>query len=364
MNEDTISKTFAEFKREEFADWLWRGLRSFYTSPPSDRVRAFDDMGLLIIKQESVCEGIARIYEQYVAERRKLMFRQAIGDVLREHANDQKAPIPAFQDLIYLLGRIKATESLSALLSIVCSGFLKRRYTDVLYETFAVLRSLAPSIYAYDTAFALVNCLNFDDGYLFEAIKVLVECQPSQASKIILMLEPRLTQMRQFTQDIGGDEWNAFREAANDCAKQLLELAPISWIKELWEEANHMPEGAWLFELLFCNGVTPVVNLQDEPFDEYFMEYASKRVRLKVSRKDEWTRRLFRRIAAYEEVRKWAHDPNDDVNRIEIRNITEAYMPDRHHVPGSFGEIIMHQLDDWRIDDQQCRAFGALGLQA
>ena len=44
---------------------------------------------------------------------------------------------------------------------------------------------LAPSAYAYQTAREVVSAANFDDGYLFEAIKVLVECEPSQVAVVV-----------------------------------------------------------------------------------------------------------------------------------------------------------------------------------
>lgn len=218
MNKDTIRSTLNQFDREKFADWLWRGLRSFYTSPSSERIRTFDGAGILIVQQESLCEGLARVYEECTQEPKQVMFRQAIGDVLRDQANNPNAPFDAFRDLIYLIARIRATESLSALLPTVGTGYLGKHYPNILYDTVAVLRSLAPSTQAYKTAFSLINCANFDDGYLFEAMKVLVECEPSCASEIVLKLEPRLSQLRQAAQERGGDEWTAFCEVAADWA--------------------------------------------------------------------------------------------------------------------------------------------------
>ena len=110
MSKSPINKELARFDRAQFADWLWRGLRSFYASPPSDRSGAFDYVGPLIRKQETLCEGLALVYQDYVPESRQLLFRLAVGDVLRNHANNSNAPLSAFQDLIYLLARIRATE--------------------------------------------------------------------------------------------------------------------------------------------------------------------------------------------------------------------------------------------------------------
>ena len=156
------SKAMAGFDRSEFADWLWRGLQSFYALPPSGRNRAFDDFGLLIRQQESVVEGLACIYEDHVQKSRKLLFRQAVGDALRNQGNAESSPLQAIQDLIYLLSRIRATESLDSLLPTVGAGMLGKRHPDIFFETFAALKSLTPSMQAYKAARNLVNSRAID----------------------------------------------------------------------------------------------------------------------------------------------------------------------------------------------------------
>jgi hypothetical protein len=226
MSKDGAIKAFEQFDRKMFADWLWRGFLSFYDPPPSEtkRIHAFGPFGLIIRQQESIIDGLARVYEKYVPKSRKLMFRQAIGDVLREQGNNADAPLPALEDLIYLIARIKATEALDALPPAVGNGFLGERQSAILYDTLSTLGSLAPSSQVYEVVSELINSANFNDGYLFEAIKILVECRPLHVAAIILSLEHRLTKLRQITQQLGGDEWVAFCEAARDCAKHVLAL--------------------------------------------------------------------------------------------------------------------------------------------
>lgn len=320
MNKDT----FAIFDREMFADWLWRGLRTFYDSSPPDRVRAFDPAGFLIIQQESVSEGLAYVYHHYVPDSKRLMFRQAIGDVLREKGNDQNAPIPAFQDLIYLLVQIRATESLTALLPTIGNGLLGQRYPDILYETVAALRLLAPSVQAHETASSLINSNNFDDGYLFEAIKVLIECQPSLAAATVLSLKPRLNQLRQAVLEKGRTEYIVFNEAANDWSTYILRLAPITWLAEFWKGADHTVDNIWLFELFFTNSFVPVLLLHDPSADRYLIAIGAKKVFLKVSWKDHWTRRKILLISSFKETTKWATDPIDEINRTPITKLSSG----------------------------------------
>lgn len=315
MNGNVTDTKLGQFTREEFADWLWRGLKSFYSSTPSDKNDAFDDFGHIILQQESVCEGLACVYENYVPESKRLLFRQAIGDVLREQGRSNKELINAFSDLIYLIARIDAYESLSAFFPIIGNGPMGKENPDVFFDVFAVLRSLTPSDHAYKTAFDLINSANFDDGYLFEAIKVLIDCKPSKAAQSILFLEPRLSQLRKDVRELESDEWITFCEVANDWVQYVLKLSPISWLKELWEEASHEKDQLWLFRLVFANDHnSPQLN-EDESSNTYSIKYGSRKVPLKVSGKDFWTRKNIRRTLICNEFSEWSDNVNDLVNK-------------------------------------------------
>lgn len=299
MTKNEIKKMFSEFDREAYADWLWRGLLQFYVSLSADSA-AFDPVSSLIRQQETISEGLAQIYEEYIPANKKLMFRQAIGDVLRDHSNNEDVPVVAFQDLIYLIARIKATESLGALVPTVGSGLLGKRHPEILYESFSVLKYLAPSSSAFGTAFALVDSANFDDGYLFEAMNVLIECEPSHTSEIVLKLEPRITKLRKIILGLDDrDEWGAFCEAADEWSEHALKLGPKSWLSKLWEQAEHSPEQTWLFELLFGNKIIPVYLIKEDSI----IEYAGKRMKVKLTDKDRWTRGD---IATRSSVRKFS----------------------------------------------------------
>ncbi len=227
MSKDEAIRAFEQFDRKMFADWLWKGLLSSYNQLPSEteRMCAFDPFGLIIRQQEYIVDGLVCVYKKYVPESRKLLFRQAVGDVLREQGNNEDLSLPPLEDIIYLIARIKATEALNALLPTVGNGLLGKRYPEVLYRALAVLKSFpSSSPEVYEVVSGLINSTNFDDGYLFEAIKILAECEPLHATAIILPLESRLAKLRQDCRALGGDEWVAFCDAAKDCAKHILAL--------------------------------------------------------------------------------------------------------------------------------------------
>lgn len=313
MNEDNILEKFSKFRRHEFADWLWRGLRKFYASPPSKREDSFQYVGWQIMQYESICEGIAQIYEEYVPDSKQLLFRQAIGDVLRKHANDYDAPRDAIRDLIYLIIRIKANESLSALLPAVGNGFLGQLYPDILYVTITSLRSLAPSMQAYKTASGLIDSTNFDEGYLFEAIKVLVECKPTHVSRILVALEPRLSNLFRLAEAIRGDEWVAFCDTANKWVQFLLEYATLTWLSDFWEKADHTAGQLWLFKQIYCNEAIPTSFYHDRNTDKYVVKYANNEFPLKIPKKAYWTRDCLLEKSTYARSNRWSNRPDDNV---------------------------------------------------
>jgi hypothetical protein len=312
MNKENIREIFSQFDRDEFANWLWNGLRSLYASRPSDRVNAFQHVGWQILQYESVDKGLARFYEEYVPDSRQLLFRQAIGDVLRRHANDHDAPLDAIRDLIYLITRIKADESLSALYPTVCNGYLAEQYPGILYDAITILRSRAPSEKAYKTASNLIDCANFEDGYLFEAIKVLVECEPSYVSRILIKYEERLSKLFRDVKDKGGDEWVAFCNAANEWTQFLLEYAPLTWLSHFWEKAAHSSRQLWLFKQIYCNEAIPTSFCHDRNSDRYFIRYMQNEVQLKVSKKDRWTRDGLSEKSTYDESNQWSNHPDNE----------------------------------------------------
>ena len=335
MNIDNIPKMFSGFDRDEFADWLWKGLKSFYTSRPYDRINAFQHMGRQILQYESVDKGLAHIYEDYIPDSKKLQFRQSIGDVLRRYANEKDTPIDAVRNLIFLITRIKADESLTALFPTVCNGYLIERCPRILYDTITILRSRAPSEQAYETASDLIDWSGFNDDYLFESIKVLVECKPSYTSGTLIKYEERLSLLFQdVAKNKGSDVWVAFCDAANEWVQFLLEYAPRTWLSDFWEEDAHSVDQSWLFKLIYHNKAIPTEFIHDKMSDRYFVKYRNRNrnriIKLTVSDKNRWTLSYLKDEATYDISKQWSHRPNEKVYRGVNKRIDIFFNPYRY----------------------------------
>ena len=221
MVKEKIITDLSRFSNKEmFAEWLWTQLCSWHH-------RRNGDLYLLTTELQINCaspvDGLDYVYRKCIPDAKQIIFRQAIGDTLLEWGNSEDAPIGALEDLVYLIIATKATESLSALLPTVGNGLLGKIYPEILFSTVACLRSFSPSPAVYETMLDLINSNNFDDGYLFEAIKTLTRCDPSQAASATEELKPRLIKLRERVRESDDEsEEEIFWRGAKECGLELL----------------------------------------------------------------------------------------------------------------------------------------------
>jgi len=167
----------------------------------------------------------------------------------------------------------------------------------------------------------LVDFTNFDDAYLFEAVKLLVKHEPSRAAAIVVTLEPRLSQLRKDMWELGGDAWSAFHEAAEDWAQHMMTVAPVSWIMDLWQKADHRRDQIWLFELIFRNKAKPIYLHEDESPNGIFIECEQKIFLLRASDKEYNTMKCISSILLTKKIFGWIRNPDDIVNSNPVRPI-------------------------------------------
>jgi len=208
--------------KEMLAKWLWTELCSY-------RLKKGILYSLNIEMRmpfESPVYAFVYVYRECIPIERQTMFREAIGDVLLGWGNNENAPIGAIEDIVYLIMAIEAPEPLSAFLPTVGNGSLGRRHPDILFSVMTCLRSLSPSLAAHETTLGLIASENFDDGYLFEAIKILTKCDPSQVAPVIEELRPRLIKLGERVRASGdkGEE-EEFSRAARECGLEFLSLS-------------------------------------------------------------------------------------------------------------------------------------------
>jgi hypothetical protein len=242
-NKKEIREKFLGFGRQEFADWLEKGLIEIYPGKAqNDSVRmrgSFEGMGGEILSKETITEGVAQIYEDYVPESSKLPFRQAIGDVLREPNPEKMVSAEAVEDLIYLTSRIKAYEVLESFVPVIERKDVGPE--EMLFPMIGVLKLMSPSDEVYKTTRELIDSLNFDEGYLFEALNIISKCSSADTLPALNEFLPRLEKLKSECRELGNDDWAAYKEAAAAFSSDVFNRAPEDQkaeVKKILDELN------------------------------------------------------------------------------------------------------------------------------
>ena len=228
-------EVFATWDRQRYADWLDRCLRSYYACDRPSKNSSFGPFANIFYEQESLTEALATIYHKYIADESKLFFRQSVGDVLRKWSQTGTGTIEGARDLVYLIARLHAEESVDALVPVFAASHFGKEHPDVLYEAIAAAEHLAPSKYAIKAILGLMNARNFDDGYLLEGLKILISCDPSDTAALVSQFMPRLNQLRTRVSKGTPADGEDFREALYDWVNHVA-CVPLVHVKELIQE--------------------------------------------------------------------------------------------------------------------------------
>ncbi|MFC2032609.1 hypothetical protein ACFLUS_04525 [Chloroflexota bacterium] len=257
MSDDKIINDIASFHEEQYKDWLFRGITRIYSDDIAERAKAFDGLAYILFEYNSIPEGLARIYIDYVPKENRQKFHVAIGLTLRKLAN-VNIDIHAFEDLITLIAIIKADEALNAIVPVVGNGIILKKRPELLYQSISLLRSFGSSNEARETINNLINCTNFDNKYLFEAIKVLVEGNPENTAEIVHTYYKRLTKEFLKSQKERKKSFVSFCDAALRWTQFINEKGLSSWRDEFWNKVEFKVDDNWLLYYLFsdvdCSG--------------------------------------------------------------------------------------------------------------
>lgn len=232
-----IEEHFAAFDRTDFVRWLKEGLRYTYLPSDSKKTHPFDPVYPEIVYQDiikadgTVCDFLGRVYDKFFSYSGKKMFREAIGDVLSTQINQMELTIEACKDLMYLVFEVRAEESLDSLVSFAVEEELEEK-GEALYVAIAVLKTFEPSNNVYKTVEKLSDSLNFDEGFLFEVIEILVKNQPLNTRNILEKFESRINAF--YNSMPNNEERKVFLERKEECLKFISKKANPVQYKDTW----------------------------------------------------------------------------------------------------------------------------------
>lgn len=209
----------------QFSDWIWRTLNAQYSPSTTGRQDEFRKF-LIDTEQEAIVTGLEAIYDKLEKDVQQPLFRQSIGDVLASHGNAENTPPEVCEDLIYLTAKVRAVESLDALVPTIGNGLLGQKHPDSWFSAIGVLKLLAPAPEVKQAMSKLIDGANFDNGYILEAVGILVKCDPTQTPVLLSNFAPRLADLREKTKALGGDEWKAYLEGTDDLTNTIRKYSP------------------------------------------------------------------------------------------------------------------------------------------
>lgn len=213
--------------RKDFSKWLGGTLLGYHARLTNER----SDLSALLTRDMSPIEGLGMIYSRALETApQQLAFREAIGDVILEHGIKKETPLPLVKDLIYLTGMVRAVESVHAFPPLLASCPAGEAQKDLLFSILANLKHLSPAPQVQETVAEITSAPYFDDGYLFEAISILAECNPEKTFKHLASFQPRIISFRETVHEAvkvnGAKEWDAYCRVAEELMKDLEKYNP------------------------------------------------------------------------------------------------------------------------------------------
>lgn len=286
-----IRERFAQFQETDFCDWLSRGFKAFYAHSQFPNLagrtrsavnldsvtsngkesRPFDFAFTHVGKKESLLDDLEYIYDQYVPNEKKIVFRLSVGRLLRQCVGDNLFPDPGFSDLIYLMAKVRAHESLECLAPVLGKGRFGQERKWLQYEAIATLKALLPAKEAVEGLRNLVTLPNFSPAFSFDILAALCRADPERWYSAFMLLRGHIASLHKQAQEIGGETIREVEDAARDFVKSFVEFMPTSAIGDLVPQIDLTTSsrelyasGTWLVKELFTGDRPPLMVLHED----------------------------------------------------------------------------------------------------
>jgi hypothetical protein len=217
LQEDILvqRKRFGRFDQKALGAWLWKGLSRLYSPRPS--YKGFAPVDGYMGFRESNLDDLREIYRSIFDEPTQARFRPAIGDLLETHKDDVNVIGGVITDLIYLIQRVGAVESLASLSSAIGGGSITKQHPEFVYEAIAVLMDFSyPPRETQPAIVAFVASKNFDESYIFQMAEGLGRCGFSKHDDFFTELKRRMDKLYRQARRTGGKDFAIAKELAAD----------------------------------------------------------------------------------------------------------------------------------------------------
>jgi hypothetical protein len=162
---------FRSLDREGFVQWLWAGISTLYTKKT---YAGFAPVDGFIGFGETAIDDLETIYRELVPAGQQLLFRQAIGDILDAHKDDEgDVSFEEIRDLMYLAHRVDAVEVVKVIAHAVGYGLAAKKSKQLFYYAISNLKSFDPSSDLCEAMLELVDSPDFNNRFIFDVANFL-----------------------------------------------------------------------------------------------------------------------------------------------------------------------------------------------
>lgn len=173
MNEAILNGRdfFESLDRVGFARWLWAGISTLYAQ---ETYAGFAPVDGFMGFGETATDDMETIYRQLVPTEQQPLFRQAIGDALSAHGDDEgDVSNEGLRSLMFLAHRVDAVEIVKVIAHVVGYGLAAEKSKNLLYYAISNLKSFDSSSDLREAMLNLVNSPRFRDNFIFDVMEFL-----------------------------------------------------------------------------------------------------------------------------------------------------------------------------------------------
>jgi hypothetical protein len=215
------------YSARDFEEWFEARFKEHYGEDAERRFRAFDFGHLGIFGTESHLDAIEQLDEQLSPKARRHL-RDALEALFR-HAQPSSFPWDGMQDLIHLIGRLRAYSAVKAFEPVLVSGPWGELEPSLVYDALSVLFEFERSTEAYDAMKALVSQDNFSDRYVFDAYALLFRTAPAKWADDLSSLRRRFARVMTAVKKSADPEASAeLLERERELAADLADAVSLS----------------------------------------------------------------------------------------------------------------------------------------
>ena len=151
--------------------------------------------------QHETIEGfLVDAHDQMAGSFRQRQFREVLGDLfvryLQQPRRERIAVSSSATSLLYVISYVKAYAQLAKVVESFNAATLdEEEKAALLYALLSVLKSANPGKAIYEMLQKVIAGPHFDEGYVFEALQLELECRPRDANGAIHRYAPMIARL-------------------------------------------------------------------------------------------------------------------------------------------------------------------------